>query len=944
MVGRLRGLLAWTPAVLLVPAAMAGAIALAQPDDANSALTLIAPLELGTTAVYAVSDHGKPSGTHTKQVDTRAGVDFDRLDDVTVASTYTDYPGRGPLSNLTYLGVDDDTLVQDGYRQDAQFVALDPPAPVYELPLDEGRSWSYDGLFGAAGLTYDATIEDIVDVEVGGRQFTNCIHVVTRLEFSFEGGGGDKETIEEWTCPGYGQVRTTDSIPAQDIEITEELIEFHGASGNWFAEAPRPVVAEAQAGDTLGFDSGRTRSVDGSLTQDLAWSDLRSADIAYPPVSDGEVMVLGEDDGLVSGMDVDSGQMLWRRQVTAPVIAPTTVGGGRVLVADSLKNLWAFDTLDGSTHWVHQFDDVVSTTPTVTGDLVVVVTDDGLVTALALTDGRVLWEYDLGGRTRSAPAVTGDLVVVPDLNGRIVALDLENGDKRWTRSLDGGLAAGPAASDDRVLVADDQGVVYALAAADGGLEWETRTRWDPQGDIAVSDDAVTLLGGPERLESFDLADGHNVWSVEIEDTSQSPVVVGAEVVTVSRSGTVSLRDLGDGRETRSWPLPGGGPGSNVVNVDVPLGLVHGSLVVGTEFIAAAQTTALYAYPVAEDAKRSGVAFGSEVRTLDAPPMSPPALTGDTLFVPANDYSVYRSTGSKEVEKVATSKGLLPGVAVGGGLMVTQIDDEVRGYPVAGGDPLWRFPAQPPVPGSTPVIGDGVVFVPEYGVGLAAVSTDGAPQWFTPIDNSLGTTPPLPLPGGDVFYGSGSASRYDGDTGDRRWSIDDAQLFSGASYSNGLIFADLVRNTQSSGLAAIDADTGRIRWFHENFSNAPYSGPAAADGVVVYGDSRGLVIAFAAATGKELWRLQLSTPMAGPPAIVDGRVYLAESGRNEDVFQRDYRMSVHDLHTGDFLGSYQPPGTAFFTIVPSFAASADGRLLLPSTGREGSIVVILEPHR
>jgi outer membrane protein assembly factor BamB len=116
---------------------------------------------------------------------------------------------------------------------------------------------------------------------------------------------------------------------------------------------------------------------------------------------------------------------------------------------------------------------------------------------------------------------------------------------------------------------------------------------------------------------------------------------------------------------------------------------------------------------------------------------------------------------------------------------------------------------------------------------------------------------------------------------------------------------------------------------------------------VPGDSLGRVVARDGRTGEELWRVRLTSPLAGAPAIIDGRVYLTETGRTEDLFQRDYRLSVHDLRTGRFLGAYQPPSSTFAGS-PSVTASADGRLVLPIGGSvdnaDGlSPFLILEPR-
>jgi outer membrane protein assembly factor BamB len=539
-------------------------------------------------------------------------------------------------------------------------------------------------------------------------------------------------------------------------------------------------------------------------------------------------------------------------------------------------------------------------------------------------------------------------VLVPDVAGSIPALDAATGDTRWSHSLDGALTAGPAVAGDVALVADDVNVVYALDTGDGGVRWQTRTNQDTGGDFAVSGDAALLVDNGDHLESFDLGDGTRSWSHPIDVTDESPVVVGDEAMTVSTAGRVSLHSLDDGHETRSWRLPSPGAGTSL-SVDVPLGLVDGSVVVGAALDGDGVRTGVYAYPTdpAGTAATTGVAFGIEARLIPSPPAAPPTLVGDTLLVPGSDNTLYRSTGRNTVEKVVTSKATLPSVSADDHLVVAHVGDEVRGYPLDGGDQLWRFPASQPFPSAVPTIAGDRVFVPEYGLGLAAVSTDGSPLWFTPLDNAFGTGSPLPLPGGDVFWGAGGAARFDGDTGDQVWAVPDSQTYADAAYDDGTIFAEIVRNSGADGVAAIDAATGRIRWLHEGNNVVYFVGPAAGDGVVVHGDSLGLVVALDERTGAELWRVQLSSRLAGTPAVIDGRVYLAEQGRTEDLFQRDYRISVHDLHTGRFLGAYQPL-TSTLTASPSVTGTRDGRLLVPMGGGVGgnadlSPLLILDPR-
>ncbi len=936
---------AWLPAVLVVPAVMAGAVYVSRPVEKSQELRELAPIEVGTTWVYEVYDHGKPSGTRTRQVTGQAGVGVDLLDAVTILSSYTDSPSSGgPYSDLLYLGLEGDSLDQHAVFVGNEHLAIDPPAPAYQLPLEEGNTWSYKGKVGEARLQYEVELQTIEDVEVGGRTFEGCAHFVTVFRWKFAGQKelGPPETQEEWTCPGFGPVRSTQSDPANDVDTSEELVEFHGKAGNWYAEAPAEATGESHPGDTLGFDPGRANFLEGRLDPALAWSDARSARFDFPPVANDEVMVLVERDGEVSAMDVSTGEMRWRVRLTGPVVAAPTIAGDRVLVADSAKQLWALSLTDGTARWVRAFDDMVTGSPSVVDTTAVVPTDDRRVTALDVTDGSTIWQAERSTSVRTAPVVVGDEVVVADRGGEVTSYAVADGAEQWSRALEGGLVAGPTVADGRVLVGDDGGILYALGADDGALVWEERTIFYPSEQFAAGNGTLVSVGDGERVEAYDLDTGAELWSDGVDNTYAAPVIVGDQVVTVDDRGDVTVRGLRTGSTEGSWRLPLPNRDAET-DIEVDPALVAGALVLVSAVSAEGHSNTLFAYPVGDEGVRPGVTFDTEVRMTPGSANGVSALAGDVLFTPGFDQALHRSTGVRQTEKVFTTDGFLPGVVPAGpDLVVSQKNDQILALPVDGGEPRWSYDTTDAYPGLIPAVSGDTVFVPQYGTGLAAVSlADGREKWSTAVDLPIGTTPPLPLPDGDVVYGGGALARFDGETGQQRWSVMDGVLFNNAAYDDGLVFADVVRNLTPSGLTAIDAETGETVWFHENVNTQLVVGPEAADGVVVYADSQGLVTAFDAATGAELWRLQLSTGIAGHPVIIDGRVYLSETGREEDIFQREYRVSAHDLQTGQFLGSFQPPGQAF-SIQPTIGGN-DGAILAPASGRLGPVVMILRPH-
>ena len=129
----------------------------------------------------------------------------------------------------------------------------------------------------------------------------------------------------------------------------------------------------------------------------------------FPPVSDGDVMVTGDDPGWCRRT-----RRVHRRARVAgaappPILVTPAIAGGSVLVADGSKQLRALSMADGSTRWVHELDDVVSVSPAVSADAdaAAVATDDGRLTVLDVADGSVRWEADRPSRASTAPAIVG---------------------------------------------------------------------------------------------------------------------------------------------------------------------------------------------------------------------------------------------------------------------------------------------------------------------------------------------------------------------------------------------------------------------------------------------------------------------------------------------------------------------------------------------------------
>jgi outer membrane protein assembly factor BamB len=917
----------------LVPAGFAVAAHVAQPPDPPRVTHALFPLDPGTTWVYAVSDHGEPSGTHTRQVLGEAplsGLAKTLVHATRVGDAWTDYPGQGVRRTSVYFAPQGDAIEQYGLiGTNHRLLQLDPPAKVYELVDDVGDSWTYKGKLDLQELTFTTRLADRDPVAVAGHTFEGCSHFVTTIPVEIEGRPKTEETQEEWSCPGYGLVRSSDRYAPTDFDLSEELVEFHGEQGSWYVDRPGAPDEPDVPHTALGFDGARTNSVtDGQLGRDLAWSVGRTQVSDFPPVSSGDVMVTGDSTGLVAATNVSTGEPVWQVQLEPPILVTPAIAGGDVVVADGSKELRALSLADGSTRWVRELDDVASVSPGVSDDVVVAATEDSRLTALELGDGSVRWSHRMGGTATTAPAVDGNRVFVCDKSGAITAYDLADGDSDWSRSLANGLLRGPVVVGGRVLVQDDSGIIYQLDEDDGSLGWQSRTRGVGSGQLAATDDLVATLISTTQLSVVDADTGRRVWRADLPPTQVSPTVVGDELLTVSARGRVQVFDLETGHETDTWELPRPVQDQQP-RVDVAVGVVGDSLVISSGPGTSPARSTLYAYPL--HGTGDGVLLQLDSHDTPSPATGPVTAGGGDLYVPGYDHDVTRvAADGTDTTLVHNDERIATAPAIADGLAVVRKDELLQAVPVEGGEPVWSVPAGKAYSGSTPLVQDGTVYAGTSDGRLLALSlADGTERWSAPVNAGYLPSTPATLPGGDVVYGVGLA-RYDAANGATAWAHPDVFSYGAPATADGTVFAAVDRDGDTSGFGAWDAGTGAPLWFVPA-TPASYVGPSVSDGVAVFVDAFGTVRALDARDGTERWSVQLDRPVGGVPVIHDGRVFLAGLGRPEDINQRDYRIAAYDLESGRFLASWAPPLTGFW-IVPFVSPGADDGVLVP-TGQD-----------
>ena len=118
------------------------------------------------------------------------------------------------------------------------------------------------------------------------------------------------------------------------------------------------------------------------VQQGTVWSTRTAGKQPYQPAVSGQTAVVSDAAGLVTGLDVSDGAILWETDLAVDITTAATIAGPVALVGDEHGRIIALSVADGSQQWVATLDGAVTAPPVVAGDLLLAPTAGGTLTAL----------------------------------------------------------------------------------------------------------------------------------------------------------------------------------------------------------------------------------------------------------------------------------------------------------------------------------------------------------------------------------------------------------------------------------------------------------------------------------------------------------------------------------------------------------------------------------
>ncbi|HSH01372.1 MAG TPA: serine/threonine-protein kinase [Anaerolineae bacterium] len=204
------------------------------------------------------------------------------------------------------------------------------------------------------------------------------------------------------------------------------LYAINASSGRsiWKAEGSGPIRSSpAFSADNVffGTETGYLFCLD--FTGKLKWQfQAKRAITSSPAVSEEDIVVVGSMDGIVYGVDSNSGWPLWRMRSRRPIVSSPLIHDETVYIGSSDGSLYAINLFSGKKQWEFETNAQITSSPAYWNDAIYFGATDNNVYSIDTKKGRLRWKYETGGFIVSSPVVHDGVVYIGSSDHHLYAL------------------------------------------------------------------------------------------------------------------------------------------------------------------------------------------------------------------------------------------------------------------------------------------------------------------------------------------------------------------------------------------------------------------------------------------------------------------------------------------------------------------------------------------
>ncbi|RUO23622.1 outer membrane protein assembly factor BamB [Aliidiomarina iranensis] len=270
----------------------------------------------------------------------------------------------------------------------------------------------------------------------------------------------------------------------------------------------------------------------------------------------GSMLFIGSENGVITALNSDNGELIWEQKVPGEVLSAPTVGEGRVVAQLSSGYVVALAARTGEMQWSHEEEvSLLSlrgvSQPAIESGGVIFGTATGKAVVLLGETGQLAWEERLAtpsGATElerlvdvdGSPLIIGGTFFMSAFNGELVGLELRSGEPIWKQ--DHGAWRSPVQAGTRIVLVNQDSHLLGIDRRNGIELWRNSDLFNR----SLTEPAVlgTYLVAGDRfgyLHWFNRNDGRLVGRLELEEdvAIQGAIqVAGENLVVQDASGSI----------------------------------------------------------------------------------------------------------------------------------------------------------------------------------------------------------------------------------------------------------------------------------------------------------------------------------------------------------------------------------------------------------------------
>ncbi len=280
---------------------------------------------------------------------------------------------------------------------------------------------------------------------------------------------------------------------------------------------------------------------------------------AAPAAGDG--LVFAGSDGLIEARSKGDGRAQWRRPIKGKVTS-LHWDTGWLLAASDAGPLLAIRAADGEILWQRDLGAPLQAAPAPAGDRVYLPLKDGRVVALSLATGEEIWTHKLSEAAVGILPV-GDRVFVASRDNRLHSLDADDAGTNWKWLTGADLLGVPVLDEKRVYFVALDNVLRGHGRNNGTMQWKRVLPMRPFTGPLLSGQTLIMAGVASELRGYNSFDGKQVGEIIVKGAENEEMLLAAPPHLAPQDLVILITKGGQVRALGSAPPPAVAPDAPV---------------------------------------------------------------------------------------------------------------------------------------------------------------------------------------------------------------------------------------------------------------------------------------------------------------------------------------------------------------------------------------------